>query len=734
MAKKIIIDYSSQPLTNNTGFNYTITINGFDLVYNTAETECNIEYIPRLDIPANINELGVGLTLEQTIQLTLDYLRTVFVSDVVFYSIVNNTIEVFINADAVVTVNASPNANITLDIQDVDPSGLNLIYYMTFDDYRLNIYKENYNGGASEINGNITITKSAVDNVLDSIRGTGLQLSLEANPQLTFDEFALSDEFTFKTELLQNGFIIYEGYIKPDGTQQSYVNDEWLINIESTDGLGALKDLSFVKSDGTFYTGKLSFYEIIEACLNRTRLTLDINTSINIEYNGYTGNNILKDVYVNTERFIKDSNDNVLMDCNEVLTSVLNLFSGVITQQDGKWWIYRPNDLQATGYTQFINQTTNETFLVNLNKTLGSQINNFYPHHAEANQQIETKGAISAYRLNYKYGFVNGLLENPNLNHDEDYIFNGWTVNPSLPSGIIIEDSDLSGVKMKPNEATFPFTPTEVIQSDSISTLADTQLTLNFKVATQWLRQSFYFKVVTSDGYYLNTRYEWELGEDNNTFVRLRCGKNFNRQVFYANLELLTAPVPNDCTVSIIICRPTHSGSGLVTGIGEVQYAQISDTTLQRQGIVGENHTVSRSLPPSSITKENQQVFNGDGDQDLIGSIYKEDLESFTDLWNRVGKTESLPILGISAMDDLRIQSSPIKIFSGGVYGYLPYLSVITIDNIVGSFMFTEWNYDLRSKKSTVKLTQFYNADLADILYEVTPDYGNNTIKPTIVG
>lgn len=371
MAKKIIIDFSAQPLTDNTGFNYTITVNGFDIVYNSGEIECNIEYIPRLDIPANVNELGIGLTLEDTIQITLDYLRTVFVSDIVFYSIVDNTIEVLVNADAVITVNATPNDNITLDIQDVEPSNINLIYYMIFDDYRLNIYKENYNGGSSEIFGNITITKSAVDNILDPIRGTGLQLSLEANPQLTFDEFALSDEFTFKTELLKDGFVIYEGYIKPDGTQQSYVNDEWLINVESTDSLGALKDLSFVKSDGTFYTGKLSFYEIIEACLKRTHLTLDINTSVNIEYNGYTGNNILKDVYVNTERFIKDINDNVLMDCNEVLTSVLNLFSGVITQQDGKWWIYRPNDLQDTGYTTFINQTTNETFSVNLNKTLG---------------------------------------------------------------------------------------------------------------------------------------------------------------------------------------------------------------------------------------------------------------------------------------------------------------------------------------------------------------------------
>lgn len=735
MAKKIIIEYSAQPITDNTGFNYSIVVNGFDLVYTNGETECNIQYIPLGDTPANINELPIGTNLEETIQITLDYLRTIFVSNLVFYSIVDNTIEVFINADATVTVNSDPNDSITLDIQDVEPSGINLIYFMEFENYRLNIFKENYSGGVTEIYGNIVLNKSTVDNILDPIRGTGLQLSLEANPQLTFDEFSLSDEFTFKTELLKDGFVIYEGYIKPDGTQQSFVNNEWYINIESTDGLGALKDLSFVKTDGTFYTGKMSFYEVIEACLKRTRLTLDINTSVQIEYNGYTGTNILKDVYVSAERFIKNSNDVIIMDCNEVLTSVLNLFSGIITQQDGKWWICRPNDLQATGFTEFINQTTDESFLVNLNKTLGSQINNFFPHHADANQQIETKGAISAYRLNYKYGFLNGFLNNPNLNHDEDLVYENWTVNPSLPSDVLINNpQDTSGVIMKAQVVPI-FTPislVEVIESDGVEFEIDSLLTFQFKVATQYRPQIFYFQVKTDNGYYLNANFEWVTSPKT---LRLRCGK-VSQNIYTANLEIKSETLPSTSNVSVLIYRPItrYENSYYPGGIGEVQMVQILDTTLVDSGVVGENHTVTRYIPPSSITKENQQVFNGDGGRELIGSIYKEDLETFTENWNRVGKFEQLPILGISAMDDLRIQSSPVKIFSGGVYGYLPYLSVVTIDGISGTFMFTEWDFDLRSKKSNVKLMQFYNADLADILYEVTPDYGNNTIKPTIVG
>ena len=155
---------------------------------------------------------------------------------------------------------------------------------------------------------------------------------------------------------------------------------------------------------------------------------------------------------------------------------------------------------------------------------------------------------------------------------------------------------------------------------------------------------------------------------------------------------------------------------------------------IAKSGIVGEFHTVTRSQPPSSITKENQKVFNGDGISSLIGSIYKEDLIELTTNWTRKDKFENLPLLGISAMDDLRIQSNPIKVFSGSIYGQIPYMSVITIDNITGLFMPIEYDYDYKTNKSQVKLLEFYNTDIADIQYTVSPDYGNNTIKPTIKG
>jgi hypothetical protein len=735
MAKKIIIDFSAQPITTGIGFGYTIQVDSFLIYYSNGLNGVRIDFIPNGDTPDEDYQLAIGTSLDETLQILLSYLRENYVNDLISYSLVNNTIEVLIQADAVVTIEEDLNENITITTEDVEPFGTNLKYYLYFDDYTLNIYKSNYQGTSSEIFGSFALKKSSVDTILTPIRGTALELSLESNQTLTFDEFLIEDEFTYKTELLKGSQIIFEGYIKPDGSQQSYVNDAWYVNIESNDVLGALKDLSFVQSNGLRFTGKMSVYNVIKACLDRTRLSMTINTSTEVAYVDYAGSNILKDIYVNADRFIKNENDSVLMDCNEVLTSMLNLFSAVITQQDGNWWIYRPNDLELNGYTTFINQDSDTTFTKNLNAVLGSQINNFYPHHCDGNQQIQVKGAISAYRLNYEYGFLDGFLDNPSLNHNTEMVFTNWTTNPSLPTAkiIIINDAlSSSGLKMIIKEGSGAI---DVLTSTSFNTFSDTVLTFRTKVTTRITsggfgsNVQFIIKIITSDGYFLNGNNQWTLTD---SFIRVKTTAKKNVD-FTTDYELLMPPILNDCDITVKICE-VRLGVSNTQITATVNYIQILDNEIQRQGIKGEFHTVTRSQPPSSITKENQKVFNGDGIDILIGSIYKSNEETLTSLWSRKDKFENLPLLGISAMDDLRIQSNPIKLFSGSIYGQIPYMSVITIDNITGLFMPIEYDYDYKTNKSQVKLLEFYNTDIADIQYTISPDYGNNTVKPTIKG
>ncbi len=747
MAKKINITFLNQPVTIGPGFSYNIQVNGFDIYFSNGYSECKIEFLANGASPVNFYDVPIGLTLDETLQITLNFLRENYVNNLVSYNLIGNTIEVLIEADAIVTVSDLINAYIEITTTDVEPSIDNLIYYLYFDDYILNIYKKNYLGNATEIYGSFVLKKSSVDSILTPIRGTGLDISIEANQTLTFDEFLIEDEFTYKTELLKNGLTVFEGYIKPDGCQQSFVNDLWFVNIESNDVLGALKDLSFVQSNGLNFIGKISVYDVIKGCLDRTRLTLPINTSINIEYIGYEGTNILKDIYVRAERFIKNKEDIVIMDCNEVLTSILNLFSAVITQENGKWFIFRPNDLVLNGYTTFINQDNDTTSVYDLNKVLGSQINNFYPHHCDSNQQIEVKGAISAYRLNYEYGFLDGYILNPNLNHNSELVYEDWYLNPSLPDYVTVINDGISNsglnlsTELPYHWVTEPFVfplpdigIVEVLTSSPIDAFENDVLTFRAKMSTKNLKHQFRFQIFTDDGYYLDKNNNWVL--DNTAYFYANCGK-FKQTEIFLTYELLMPPVLNDCQITIIICAPQIYPRVTfpdMIGLSKITYIQILNNEIQKSGIKGEFHTVTRKLPPSSITKENQKVFNGDGDAILIGGIFKSDQITLTDFWTRKNKYESLPLLGISAMDDLRIQSAPIKIFSGSIFGQLSYMSVIEIDNVIGLFMPIEYDYDYKANKSQVKLLQFYNSDLGDIDYTVSPNYGDNTIKPTIKG
>ena len=81
----------------------------------------------------------------------------------------------------------------------------------------------------------------------------------------------------------------------------------------------------------------------------------------------------------------------------------------------------------------------------------------------------------------------------------------------------------------------------------------------------------------------------------------------------------------------------------------------------------------------------------------------------------------------------MRISQKPLKKFTGSTFGYVPYLSSIKIDNISGKFMPIEYSYDTFSNISTIKSLELFSAEISDLVYKPTFDYGE-TVKPTIKG
>lgn len=739
MAKKVVISYNSNPqVTDAFGFAFfldglAIPINGFLGV--------NLNYW-QLGLPNN-TPFGIAIlpTLSETIDNTVAFLQGRYSQSNLTYKRVGNTIEILMNIENVtVTTSVDSDGRFTVVSEDVEPNeDVNLIYFFEYDNvdgdrFLCKINKKGYSGGATEIYGKANITKGKAKDHLDTFRGTGLDIQLEANISLTLEDLYTDDEQSFTVRFYKNNKLVFRGFLKPDDVFESFVQDAWYINLTAIDGLGILENLSFVKEKGLFFVGKMKAFDIVYYCLKRIGIPMKINTFINTYYEGLVPSDTLdplQKIYLIADRYVK-IDDNTIMSCEEVLKSVLDIFQAVITQIDGEWYIYKPNELYNNQYPKFRRYNELGTYIgLNTKFTggvLGSQIDNFYPHHCGGNQRKKIKGAISAFRLGYKYGFVQGLFSNPNFKHNGALDYDSWTeINMT---NVVNDPTNLTGVRINTVQSGGNFV---VMMSQNIPFLTGDTSEIKISYETSLKATNVLFRIRQGNFYLRYNRIinngvaEWQTSSGVRVSVnRLLDTGDTNSQLF--TLEL--PPMLNDGDLYIEIIQPT------VGGATDLVYLKSLDiiNTFQGDNKQGEFHTVQRKNKPSSIVKANNTVYNGDNDKIVyLGAIFKEDLMSNTSKWFRRGTFESKPLLQIAAEEELRIQQKPMIDFYGDIKGEMPYLSAITINNIQGKFMPIEWDYDTVKNVCTVRYLELYAEELDDIDYVPTFDYGN-TVKPTIKG
>ena len=578
-----------------------------------------------------------------------------------------------------------------------------LKYYFEFTDvksilHRVEISNSTFNGDSTQIYGSCSLEYSETNDTLEPVRGSGLRIDLDANVNLTFYDLYSEEERTFSVVYKRDNVTLFNGWLSPEGIYENLVFDKWVISLDCTDGLGFLANLSYVDdSTGLTFSGKQSAIEIIANCLKRTKTIQNIATSINIYYSGLsqlldTFNNI----YFNANRFLKEDNGQTRMNCEEVLKSILEPFSAVITSYRGEWVIYKPNYLFFASAQVFFTYNGNGSPLaakiINFTFNLGSQIDNYYPHHVNANQQKTIKSAIGAYRINYKYGQINYF-------NNEDLIVilttTGQITKLSTPFNIN-ENFELN----------FNF-------SNRVETDPGFFVTaVNLYILIQ----------VTGDDYFYNGTNAWVKGPP----ISINLPKT-NDIVF----EL--PPIPeNGVFFSYVIFA---GGSNDPTKGGALIGNWNAYPTSTQTDLDGENHTFQRILKPSTKIEKVKQVFVGDELEDAyIGTIYKNDEITPTSIWTRKSASETKPILRIMGEERMQMYAKPLQVYSGDVYGYFNYLSIVTINNLTGKFMPTKYSYNALTNITSLELTEVLNSDiLSDVDYDLTFDFGN-VVEPTIKG
>ena len=619
-----------------------------------------------------------------------------------------------------------------------------LKYYIDYKDvvnidHRFEIYDDAFAGTATQLTGFVVLDYVSVENPLEPIKGSGLRVNLEANQSLTFEDLYTEEQRTFKVIYKRDSVVKFNGWLNPEGWFEDFVNDSWVVSFDCVDGLSFLKDLSYVEdATGLPFTGKQTQLEVISNCLLRTGIQQNINVDIDIVYTGLsTSVCVLDNVNIIASRFIKDDNDTI-MDCEEVLKSTLQPYAACITSLNGEWFIYKPNQLAGDSEMTYYRYDytgaalSPATNTVDVAVDIGSEIDGFYPHHVSGNQKKSIKNSIGAYRISYRYGLVKSYLSNTRLlvstgNLISDFTIvdaGGWTNDGVGTYGAYLT-TDVDGADNLVLNTTDITIDSGIPVTMAIKGFASD----DFNDRGFW---KFYVRLNTSGSvFYLTKSGEWI--ESTVTPIEYNVGPG--RAV---NFNITTPPTPDAGDFSIRFYSPELYDPELTGELpsGNFKLTEVSlslDDNIQ-QDIKGEFHTFQRTTKPSTKVKDVVEVSVGDNETDTyLGTFYKADTTTPTNTWNRIGKTESYPLLGIMGMEVLRMSPSPAIVFDGDVFGYLDYLSVVSINGLTGVFLPINYSYDTILNKITCKFIRIFNGELADIDYKITSDYGN-VVKPTIKG
>jgi hypothetical protein len=229
--------------------------------------------------------------------------------------------------------------------------------------------------------------------------------------------------------------------------------------------------------------------------------------------------------------------------------------------------------------------------------------------------------------------------------------------------------------------------------------------------------------------YYLQDDFSWGV---------VNVPHTIETQISYITQIEVTTPVSPIAGTSyfyISIYTPKRTpDAGQQSELREVRLSPVQDSG----NVEGEIHTFQRLTKPSAQIKDIKEVATGDNTTDLYyGTIYKTDSTTPTETWFRKGITEAKPILRIMGEELMRMNQLPTRVFSGGVYGYISYLSVLTINNQSGKYMILEYSYDTYLNRIEMRSRQILGDELSDQdtdgFYELTFDNGN-VVKPTIRG
>jgi hypothetical protein len=489
-----------------------------------------------------------------------------------------------------------------------------------------------------------------------------------------------------------------------------------------------------VQNDGNLWLGKQSFIEVIYNCLNRVQIPgMNIYTCVNITEESYPDGNAddpLNLTYVNAETYLESDNINPL-NCQTVLDSVLRLWTAVIIQSEGDWYIFRPNELALSStlvfrkyidgvYDSFVTKTVGQVLG---GHTEGALIAPLY--HSDTDQLKMIEKPFKNNSMAFKYGAVSSLITNPDFSGWNGITFSDWAKSSVfLP---LFEDIN-GGAKL--GNATVSPGPYMYIENITPAPITEGDMIVFRMSYYNYISDGPSARVMLTDG--LTTWYLDQIGEWGTIETRIN---GLTLQYFEEVLSITArrAPITGDLTIRLYEAREdlippsidlfiTYKSVSIIPNIGA-------------DDAIGEIHTATQR-GKYSFVNPTITVLNGDSATQLyLSSMYKTDQTTLTSNWYRKYASESInadpfatykPLIRLAVEETERMHARPYIKFDGTIFGYFNPLSRFVVNLLNGFFMPVKMNYDIQANKTKTTLRRVINEEIEQD-YTLEPDYGATT-------
>lgn len=581
------------------------------------------------------------------------------------------------------------------------------------------------------------------DDKLLPFRGSWVEVNLLATENFQLEQLYTDNERRWLIQCDRNGSRIGNWFIIPDGCQERFYFPPFVVNVNAVDGLGLLKNLSFVQNDGNLWLGKMTWIEVIYACLNRIGVPdMDIYTCVNIYEVSMTQGDAFDPFalsYVNAERYLKDDQFNP-MNCQEVLESILQEWTACIIQSEGHWWIYRPTEAALNGtltFRHYVNGEYQDFISKNIDVLLGGESEGVILApltHIDADQLKMIEKPFKTASISYRYGIARGVLDNPELSGAstagpgdpigprDDVTIPGWTKSGTMMQGINPGGGVIFYNEVPVDIANF------IVNDQSVSIDSGTQVIIDmlYESIPSGFVTTLAFGVeltIGSDTYYLQGDMSWDKDIPFLQYVEIATSTGIN------TIERVTDPAPGTGVAVVKFYSPSQSSGDIILYRFDVSKRRVDGDP------IGEIHTTQQTAD-YSFASDTINVFNGDDPSDFYyGTIFREDQDTPTTEWVRRGLSESplanppedeKKFLRIAVEEINRLYGSPFVKFEGSIQNYFNPLSRFSINLLEGKFMPVSLSYNLQANICKAVLTRVSNTEIA-MDYTLEPDYGETT-------